>query len=57
MNYTSKIFIFSLVSENIIFVIFSQLFLSDFIESQQLVKVNALTLTFDFASSNLFLNS
>ena len=47
---------FSLVSEHIIFV-FLTFFLSDFTESQHLVKVNALTLTFDFSSPNTFQNS
>ena len=53
-KYTSKFSILSLVSENIVFVIFYHLFLSDFTKSQSLVKVKALTLTFDFSSSNIF---
>ena len=39
----------------IIFVYFITFFLSDFIKSQHLVKVNALTLTFEFSLSNHFL--
>ena len=57
MNYISKIFTFSLVPENIIFVIFEALFIFHVVESQQLVKVNALTLTFDISLSNQLLNS
>ena len=50
MIFISKFSSFLLVCENINFVLFSQLFLYDFIESQSLVKVNALTLSFDFFS-------
>ena len=57
MNFISIISIFSLVFEYIIFIIFNPFLLSDFIESQLLVKVNALTLTFDISKKNQFLNS
>ena len=55
-NYILKFSIFSLVYEYIILFIFYPFFLSYFTESQHLIKINALTLTFDVSSSNHFLN-
>ena len=52
-NYILINSIFSLVSKYIIFVIIWLCLISDFIEHLLLVKVNALTLTFDFSLSNL----
>ena len=51
-NSISINFISSLVSKYIIFVMFWHFWFSDFTEHRLLVKVNALTLTFDFSLSN-----
>ena len=52
--FISKFSFFSLFSKDIIFLTFSHLFLFDFTKNQSLVKVNILTLTFDFSSPIFF---